>query len=149
MDARITNIHSAQWTEHVRKPGQQPWFELNVSGAHVGVRLEHIPPGEHSSVHHFHTLEEEHVLVLEGEGTLCWDDGEHVLKAGDHVCFPAGDTHAHHIENRSLAYCKYLVFGERCAGDVVVYPERRVMYVKALEGGKGVTYRELPPPTSA
>ena len=44
MDARITNIHSAQWTEHVRKPGQQPWFELNVSGAHVGVRLEHIPP---------------------------------------------------------------------------------------------------------
>lgn len=52
-----------------------------------------------------------------------------------------GSEVAHHIENRSDGDLKYLVFGERCAGDVVFYPEHRVMTVKAL-GWKRMTYRE-------
>ena len=69
------------------------------------------------------------------------DDGEVALRPGDHVWFAAGEEEAHHIENRSTETFKFLVFGERNAADVVVYPREGVMLVKAL-GRKQITYEE-------
>ena len=86
------------------------------------MRVESLDPGATSSVHHYHTKEEEHLLVLEGAATLHMDSGDHELKAGDHVFFPAGSDDAHHIENTSNTPFKFFVFGERHADDVVYYP---------------------------
>lgn len=133
MPNKLTNIHEAQWKEQ-STPRGTTWSSLDLSGQHLGVRLEATPPGGSSSVHHYHTLEEEHVLALEGEAVLIFGDEEIALKAGDHCWFEAGDETAHHIENRSdTAEFKFLVFGERKSGDVVVYPRHKVMMVKALE----------------
>ena len=64
MSKEFKNIDTSPWEE------RGSWRFIDLSGEHLGVRIEEIPPGGSSSIHHYHTEEEEHVLVLEGEATL-------------------------------------------------------------------------------
>jgi uncharacterized cupin superfamily protein len=122
----IRNILKAEWQQRGN------WRFIDLSGKHLGVRIEALTPGGTSSIHHFHSVEEEHVLLLEGSATLHLGDSDVTLEEGDHVWFEAGVEEAHHLENRGDTDCRILVFGERKTGDVVVYPEKGVMLVKAL-----------------
>lgn len=140
MDHTVTNIHDTPLNEETNPRGEV-WRYIDLSGDHLGVRVELLEPGETSSVHHYHTQEEEHVLALAGTATLVLGSEELELNAGDHVCLPAGDDTAHHIVNRSERDFRFLVFGERKSGDVVVYPEHQVMLVKAL-GPRAVNYTD-------
>jgi uncharacterized cupin superfamily protein len=140
MGQKFTNIHNTDFEEGTTPRGGR-WRHLDLSGEHLGVRIEEIPPGSTSSFHHYHTLEEEHVLALSGVATLHLGSDEHELGEGDHVWFRAGDETAHHLENRGPKDFRFLVFGERMTGDVVVYPNGPVMMVKAL-GWKQFTYEE-------
>lgn len=141
MTRKLINIYEADWVEG-EGSGDASWRFVDLSGDHLGVRVEEISPRGTSSTHHYHSQEEEHVLVLDGTATLFWGSQKIPLKAGDHVWFAAGDEDAHHIDNTSTEAFRFLVFGERSEHDVVVYPEQKVMVVKAL-GGKRVTYREI------
>jgi uncharacterized cupin superfamily protein len=105
---------------------------LQLGGAHIGCRVEELAPGSFSSRAHYHTLEEEHVFVLAGHATLHLGKRKLPLAEGDHVCFEAGVTDAHTIENTSGEPFRFLVFGERKQGDVVIYPHRGEMLVKAV-----------------
>jgi len=69
-NVRSTNAPDA-WREE-QTPRGETWRYLDLSGEHLGVRIEELQPGASSSVHHYHTLEEEHVLVLEGAATWCF-----------------------------------------------------------------------------
>jgi uncharacterized cupin superfamily protein len=140
---RIKNIHNTALTEHVNDRGER-WSDLDLSGEHLGVRIEDLAPGASSSVHHFHSLEEEHVLVLRGTATLIVGSEEIVVREGDHFWFPAGRPEGHHLVNRGTDRFRFLVVGERAKGDVVFYPEHEVMLVKAL-GNAQFTYRERKP----
>ena len=147
----IHNIDESTWADEKGSTGQ-PWRYIDLSGNHLGVRIEEMFPGGSSSIHHYHTLEEEHVILLEGAATLVLgsdeDTREYSLREGDHMWFEAGKTVAHHIENRSSDKCKFLVFGERNPQDIVMYPEHQVMLVKAL-GNKQFTYRQIVKPTDS
>ena len=135
MTKRIKNI------EQIDFERQGDWHYKDLSGERLGVRIEETPPGSSSSIHHYHTLEEEHVIVLEGSATLVLGSDEYTLTKGDHIWFPAGEEVAHHIENRTDEPFRFLVFGERITGDVVVYPNDDVMLVKAPAGMRRYRYR--------
>lgn len=143
MNRHATNIYETELREEKTSQGSL-WRYLDLSGEHLGVRVEELSPGDTSSYHHFHTLEEEHVLALEGQATLHLGSEHRELTAGDHVWFKAGEELPHHIENDSSAPFRFLVFGERLNGDVVVYPEGPVMMVKAL-GFKQYRFEERRP----
>ena len=66
-----------------------------------GVNLSRIPPGVWSSQRHWHSHEDEFVMVMQGELTLVTDDGEEKLGPGDCAAFKAGDPDGHHLINRS------------------------------------------------
>ena len=66
-----------------------------------GVNLSRIPPGVWSSQRHWHTHEDEFVMVLEGELILVTDSGEETFGPGDCAAFKAGDRDGHHLINRS------------------------------------------------
>ena len=66
-----------------------------------GVNLSRIPPGVWSSQRHWHSHEDEFVMVVEGELTLVTDAGEEILGPGDCAAFKAGDPDGHHLINRS------------------------------------------------
>ncbi len=142
MHTRITNIHEADMEQRPSARGEPDWHCLDLSGDHLGVRVETLPPGSNSSYHHYHTAEEEHVLVLEGVAVLHLGDDVVAVKKGDHVVFPAGEEVAHHLENTSDAPFTYLVFGERKRDDVVIYPQSAIALVKSSQGHRWYQYQE-------
>ncbi len=142
MSDRVTNVFTANRTQ-MSSPRDEPDFDcLDLSGEHLGVRIEALPPGSLSSYHHYHTAEEEHVLILEGHATLHLGDEIVDMEPGDHVCFLAGEEQPHHLENASDEMLTYLVFGERKAEDVVMYPRGSVAMVKSSRGRRFYSYQD-------
>src|ERR1700749_177808 len=83
-----------------------------------GVNLMHLPPGNWSSQRHWHSHEDEFVLILEGEVVLIEDDGETILRAGDCPAFPKNSGNGHHLINRSDRVAIYLEAGSRSPDDM-------------------------------
>src|SRR6202023_2067552 len=94
-----------------------------------GVNLLRLPPGAWSSQRHWHTREV--VLVTDG--------GEEVLRAGDAVGFPAGDTNGHCLQNRSSADARVLEIGTRVPGETAYYSH--IDMVAQAEGNRTVSTR--------
>ena len=88
-----------------------------------GAFIEELPPGSRSSHSHWHTTEDEMVLILAGSATLVENGVETVLHPGDAACWRAGDPTAHNMENRTNAPVRYVVIGTRAASDRVTYPD--------------------------
>ncbi|MCH8621510.1 cupin domain-containing protein [Undibacterium sp. TS12] len=102
---------------------------------HVGVSMEELAPGKQACPNHYHHLEEEQLMMLEGTATLRLGDDNYVLVAGSYVVFPAGQKAGHSIYNHSDAPCRYLVIGERNPHDVVVYPDSNRVGVRLTGEG--------------
>lgn len=89
-----------------------------------GINLLRLAPGVWSSQRHWHSAEDEFVMVLEGEVVLVTDAGEEILRAGDCAGFKAGDPDGHHLQNRSDREAVLLEIGGRKPGeDAVDYPD--------------------------
>ena len=100
---------------------------------HVGMLIESPVPSRRLWPLHYHMLEEEHALILEGQVTLFLGDERYEMKAGDYVCFPAGQKVGHSFMNSGTGPCSYLMIGERNPNDVCVYPDSNKMAVNALD----------------
>src|SRR4051812_39263781 len=102
------------WTEW---PGNAPFTlryrhlsQAALSDSYrVGVAIEELAPGAQSSSAHYHTLEEEHVYILEGALSVRIGSETHDMKTGDYVCFPAGQRAGHCLVNNSGAICRYVI----------------------------------------
>lgn len=107
-------------------------------GDHGGLRnfgVNHVtlPPGCASALRHWHTREDEFVMVLSGELTLVTDAGEQVLGPGMCAAFPAARADGHALVNRSGAEASYIEVGDRIEGDEVDYPDVD-MQVRWIDG---------------
>lgn len=99
-----------------------------------GVNLVRLEPGVWSAQRHWHTKEDEFVLVLEGELTLVTDAGEQTLGPGMVAGFPGGQSDGHHLVNRGAVTAAYLEVGDRDPGDEVHYPDVDLFLKSAPEG---------------
>ena len=99
---------------------------------HVGVRIEAPAPGKRLAPMHYHMLEEEHALILDGQVTLLLGDERYEMKAGDYVGFPAGHRVGHAFMNSGTGPCSYLMIGEHNPDDVCIYPDSNKMWVGRL-----------------
>jgi uncharacterized cupin superfamily protein len=99
---------------------------------HVGMLIEAPAPGRRLAPMHYHMLEEEHALILEGQVKLFLGDEQYQMNAGDYVCFPAGQRLGHSFMNSGTGPCSYLMIGERNPNDVWVYPDSNKIEVNAL-----------------
>jgi uncharacterized cupin superfamily protein len=89
-----------------------------------GVNRVELDPGVWSTVRHWHSHEDEFVMVLQGELTLVTDDGPRTLNVGDCAGFKAGDQNGHRLENRSATLAVYLEVGSRRPEvDETTYPD--------------------------
>ncbi len=105
-----------------------------------GVNLLRLPPATWSSQRHWHEGEDEFVYVLQGEVVLVTDAGEEMLVAGDCAGFAAGESNAHHFQNRSGQEVVLLEVGTRLPhGDAAHYPDIDLDLPKA---GRGFTHRD-------
>ncbi|WP_374652187.1 cupin domain-containing protein [Dongia sp.] len=98
----------------------------------VGMLIEAPAPGQRLAPLHYHMVEEEHALILEGEVRLFLGDESFDMKPGDYACFPAGQKVGHAFMNSGTGPCRYLMIGARDPNDVCVYPQSNKMAVNAL-----------------
>ncbi|WP_205651076.1 cupin domain-containing protein [Tsuneonella mangrovi] len=73
-----------------------------------------LKPGAWSSQRHWHSEEDELLVMVTGEAVLVEDGGETVMRPGDVAAWPAGVQNGHHLQNRTNADCTFVVVS---AGD--------------------------------
>lgn len=105
-----------------------------------GVNRVVLAPGAVSSLRHWHTTEEEFVVVLEGEAVMRTDDGETLMRAGDMVGFPARFENGHCFINRSAAPAVLLAVGMRDDDDETNYSDVD-LFAKSERNGGGFVSR--------
>jgi uncharacterized cupin superfamily protein len=100
--------------------------------AATGMGVYELEPGNACWPYHFETVEEEWLIVIEGELTLRTPEGEAVLRAGDVACFPAGAAGAHAVRNHTDAPVRYAMPSSSAPyGDAAVYPDSGKVHVAA------------------
>ena len=101
-----------------------------------GVNLLRLEPGVWSSQRHWHSREDEFIMVVKGQVVLVSDDGEEILRAGDCAGFKAGKKNGHQLQNRSKSEALVLEVGSRAKDDATDYPDLDMRYdPKAKKGG--------------
>jgi uncharacterized cupin superfamily protein len=109
--------------------GRKKWQLSPAFGlSDFGVNLVELPPGQASSLRHWHSHEDEFVYVLKGELVLVTDDGEQTVGPGMAVGFPKAAANGHHFVNRGEGPATYLEVGSRHADDTCVYSDADLLY---------------------
>jgi uncharacterized cupin superfamily protein len=103
----------------------------------IGCTYYEIEPGRTAFPHHFHSINEEAVYVLEGEGTQRIGDEEVPVRAGDFITHRTGPAHAHQLVNTGKTPLRYLCFSTLSAAEVVGYPDS-----KKLAAASAASYEE-------
>jgi uncharacterized cupin superfamily protein len=139
--------HDLEWDEEgppdsMQFGGRSKHLTYAATGGdyRVGMLIESPAPGKRLAPRHYHMLEEEHALILEGEVALLLGDDRYEMKAGDYICFPAGQRIGHSFMNSGEGPCSYLMIGERNPSDVCVFPDSNKMAVKALGANGGAVF---------
>lgn len=134
---KIEDVPWKEWSSGARFSGRvrhltRQFIPEERGQYHVGVAIEELQPGKQSCPAHYHLTEEEHVMVLEGTLTLRLGDEAYEMKAGDYVCFPAGQAAGHCLVNRGTAPVRYLLIGEHNDDEVAVYTDSNKFMVRQL-----------------
>ncbi len=80
----------------------------------MGASHVELKPGAYSSQRHWHTEQDELLVMLSGEAILIEEDGETVVSAGDILAWKAGTENGHRLHNRSSEPCFFVAVS---AGD--------------------------------
>ncbi len=129
----IESVPWTEWRQGVRfKSRYRVLSDTRKDGRKIGVSYEELPPGKQSVPFHYHMLEEEHIIALEGEATLRLGEERYRIKAGDYVGFPAGQRAGHCLINDSDAPFRFIMIGDDEPNEVCVYPDSNKVMVSAL-----------------
>ena len=89
-----------------------------------GANLVILSPGANASMRHWHEVEDEFLVVTEGELTLVEETGETLMRPGDCAAFKAGVANGHRMVNKSDREGRFLVIGSRNLGtETCHYPD--------------------------
>ena len=120
----IDSVPWTEWSEGVRFGSRyRVLSDTRNDGRKIGVSYEELPPGKQSCPFHYHMVEEEHIVALEGEATLRLGEARYKIKAGDYVGFPAAERAGHCLINESDKPFRFLMIGDRAENEVCVYPD--------------------------
>jgi uncharacterized cupin superfamily protein len=104
----------------VNKTGYPPPFDQAVRGrwyrrlapvgglTQMGASHVTLEPGAWSSQRHWHSGEDELLIMLAGEAVLVEDSGRTALRPGDVCAWPADVENGHHLVNEGDAPCVFV-----------------------------------------
>lgn len=130
---RISDVPRTQWSAGKKFGGTYRQLGKFGRSERFGVNLEEIPPGKWNSTFHWHSHEEEHFYIIEGEALFRIGRNRVKVRAGDYVVFPPNGRAAHALQNTGKRILKYVVIGTRENGDVCVYPDSGKIAVGPLK----------------
>lgn len=108
--------YPSPWREEMAK---RHYRRLAPAAGLIDFGVSHVTlePGGISAQRHWHSGEDEFVVMLEGEAMLVEDEGETPLRPGDCAAFPKGVPNGHHLVNRSDEPCVFIAVGRIAATD--------------------------------
>ena len=140
VEARMGANYPEPFTENVKEREKRMVGDV-LGLTQFGVNIVRLAPGVMSSQRHWHSHEDEFVLVLEGKLALVTDSGEQILGPGMVAGFPAGSGDGHHLINRSGQDAVYLEVGSREeANDAVDYSD--IDLIRRKKDGKRVFFHK-------
>src|SRR5436309_3785532 len=129
---RIADVPRIRWSAGDKFGGIYRQLGAFGRSERIGVHMEEIPPGKWNSTFHWHTHEEEHFLILEGEGLFRVGPKQVKVRAGNYAVFPPNGKAGHALKNTGKGPLRYLVIGTRETGDVCVYPDSKKVAIGPL-----------------
>jgi uncharacterized cupin superfamily protein len=131
----IDSVPWTEWSDGVRFGSRcRVLSRTRKGGRKIGIAFEELAPGKQSVPFHYHMLEEEHIIALEGEATLRLGEDRYTIKAGDYVGFPAGGRAGHCLINESEAPFRFIMIGDHQPNEVCIYPDSGKVLVRAYDG---------------
>ena len=111
-------------------------FVTQLLGAVAGskklyVNIDIVPPKAFSTKYHSHSQQEEFFLVLEGCGTLRFNEEEYFVQKGDFIAKPAGQNIAHTFYNSGTDMLRILDVGTVENEDTCYYPDEGIYLHKS------------------
>lgn len=97
---------------------------VGVGLTDFGANIVTLAPGAMSSMRHWHSDEDELVVMLAGAAVLIDGAGETVMRPGDIATFAKGVADGHHLVNRGTVDAVFLAVGtDHPADDRCTYPD--------------------------
>ena len=132
----IESVPWTEWSEGARYGSRyRVLSDTSTAKRKIGVSVEELAPGKQSVPFHYHMLEEEHIIGLEGEATLRLGDERYTIRAGDYVGFPAGQRAGHCLVNESDKPFRFIMIGDSDPNEICLYPDSNKINVRALRDG--------------
>jgi uncharacterized cupin superfamily protein len=123
---QVVNLFGDDWSAS-RERDRWQWNRLDVGkslGAELfGASVYEIEPGQKSFPYHWQHVEEEMLVVLEGEPTLRTPEGEQRLARGDVVVFRRGPEGAHLVRNDTPDAVRVLMLSTPSQVEIAEYPD--------------------------
>ncbi len=123
----IRNFNDAKLETCDRAPlydgSQSARLARGTAAKDMGATIDILPPGKRGCPYHFHYVEEEMFIVLEGEGTLRVAGEMLPIRAGDVMFIPPGPEYPHQILNTSDNPLKYLSLSVNSKAEICEYPD--------------------------
>lgn len=147
---QILNLDDVE-PQPVQSPGGRFAAKVAMLGAQIGakklgVSIAVVAPGKRAWPRHAHHVNEEMMLILEGEGTYHCGDESAPVRAGDLISAPPGDgSTAHQLENTSQAELRYLTFSTKLEPEIVEYPDSGKIGIASYAGREQPVVRLLVP----
>jgi uncharacterized cupin superfamily protein len=111
-----------------------------IGASVMGYQAALLPPGQAVCPQHWHTVDEELLLIWQGAPLLYTPAGETRLRRGDMVHFPVGERGAHRLHNDTDQECIVLLLASNEGADVCFYPDSK----KLLVSPQGIMVRSEP-----
>ena len=134
------NIHRPEFDHESNRDGfriRDAWIAHHAGAEHLGAGLYELEPGSASFAYHWHSGNEEMLLVLRGTVTVRTPEGERPAGAGAVVAFPRGERGAHQLINDTDEPVRFIVFSEMRGPDVIGYPDSGKIGVRSEAPGSG------------
>ena len=123
----IRNFNDAKLETSDRAPlydgAQSARLARGTAAQKMGASIDIVPAGKRSCPYHFHYVEEEMFIVLEGEGTLRVAGEMVPIRAGDTIFIPPGPAYPHQSLNTSSQPLKYLSLSINADTEICEYPD--------------------------
>jgi uncharacterized cupin superfamily protein len=123
---QVVNLFGGDWDSRRDRPGWL-WNRMHVgerAGAELlGASLYELEPGQKTFPYHWQHVEEEMLIVVDGEPTLRTPEGEQRLTRGDLVVFRRGPEGAHLVRNETAESVRILIVSTPSRLEVAEYPD--------------------------
>ncbi len=136
----MANLHDPHYDQIRDRDGfraRRARLGRQAGASRLGVSLWELPPGQAAYPYHFHYVEEELLIVLEGAPSLRTPDGWRALAPGEVVSLPRGATGAHQLLNETAETVRFLSCSTSGEPDIVSYPDSGKLGAVEREPGEG------------